>query len=105
MQNTKGKSVTKKQYFTINRIRSLPTASYKSNKTSNLSARDKASGLVNKYPESIVKIDKASKGIKSHAHMMTAANYIARNGKIDLEDESGLLIQKDELKKQNCCLV
>lgn len=78
----------------------FPTASYKSNKTSNLSARDKASGLVNKYPESIVKIDKASKGIKSHAHMMTAANYIARNGKIDLEDESGLLIQKDELKNR-----
>ena len=65
----------------------FPTASYGSHRASSeLSPSDKASGIVNHLPESMVKIDKASKGIKCQKHMMAAADYISRHGKIDLED-------------------
>lgn len=79
----------------------FPTAfygGYKANST--LSPRDKASGIVNHVPESMVKIDKASKGIKCQKHMMAAADYISRHGKIDLEDENGTLLSHDELESR-----
>lgn len=79
----------------------FPTASYGSHRTSSeLSPRDKASGIVNHLPESMVKIDKASKGIKCQNHMMAAADYISRHGKIELEDENGNLLTHDELESR-----
>ena len=54
----------------------FPTASYGGYKTSTLSPRDKATGIVRNFPEAMVKVDKASKGIKSVSHLMTAAYYI-----------------------------
>lgn len=79
----------------------FPTASYGSHRTSSeLSPRDKASGIVNHLPESMVKIDKASKGIKCQKHMMAAADYISRHGKIELEDENGNLLTHDELESR-----
>lgn len=79
----------------------FPTASYGSHRTSSeLSPSDKASGIVNHLPESMVKIDKASKGIKCQKHMMAAADYISRHGKIELEDENGNLLAHDELESR-----
>lgn len=63
-----------------------------------LSAHDKASGIVNGRAESFVKVDKASTGIKTGKHLHEAANYIARNGDIDLENEDGVIIKKFDLK-------
>lgn len=63
-----------------------------------LSAHDKASGIVNGRAESFVKVDKASTGIKTGKHLHEAANYIARNGDIDLENEDGVIIKKSDLK-------
>lgn len=77
---------------------SFPTASYGGYKTSTLSPRDKATGIVRNFPEAMVKVDKASKGIKSVSHLMTAAYYISRDGKINLEDENGCSLLKAELK-------
>ena len=79
----------------------FPTASYGSNRASSeLSPSDKASGIVNHLPESMVKIDKASKGIKCQKHMMSAADYISRHGMIDLEDENGEFLTHDELESR-----
>lgn len=79
----------------------FPTASYGSNRASSeLSPSDKASGIVNNLPESMVKIDKASKGIKCQKHMMAAADYISRHGMIDLEDENGEFLTHDELESR-----
>lgn len=63
-----------------------------------LSAHDKASGIVNGRTESFVKVDKASTGIKTGKHLHEAANYIARNGDIDLENEDGVILKKSDLK-------
>lgn len=63
-----------------------------------LSAHDKASGIVNGRAESFVKVDKASTGIKTGKHLHEAANYIARNGDIDLENEDGVILKKSDLK-------
>ena len=76
----------------------FPSASYGGHKSSTLSPRDKATGIVHNSPEAMVKVDKASKGIKSVTHLMTAANYISRDGIIDLEDENGQMLLKAELK-------
>lgn len=79
----------------------FPTASYGSHRASSeLSPSDKASGIVNHLPESMVKIDKASKGIKCQKHMMATADYISRHGKIELEDENGNLLTHDELESR-----
>ena len=48
----------------------------------------------------MVKIDKASKGIKCQKHMMAAADYISRHGMIDLEDENGEFLTHDELESR-----
>lgn len=63
-----------------------------------LSAHDKASGIVYVRTESFVMVDKASTGIKTGKHLHEAANYIARNGDIDLENEDGVIIKKSDLK-------
>lgn len=64
---------------------------------SGLTPKAKAVGLVTKRSESFVKCDKASKGIKTAHHMHEAADYIARNGKVDLEDENGNTLSRDDL--------
>ena len=76
----------------------LSGSSYSSH--SLLSAHDKASGIAKDKPESVIKVDKASAGIKSGKHLHEAANYIARNGDIDLEDENGNLLNKDQLDEK-----
>lgn len=76
----------------------LSGSSYSSH--SLLSAHDKASGIAKDKPESVIKVDKASSGIKSGKHLHEAANYIARNGDIDLEDENGNLLNKDQLDEK-----
>lgn len=58
----------------------------------------KAQGIVSGAKESMVKIDKANKGIKTSGHLFEAADYIARHGKIDLEDENGSLLSYAEMK-------
>ena len=63
-----------------------------------LSAHDKASGIVNGRAESFVKVDKASTGLKTGKHLHEAANYITRNGDIDLENEDGVILKKSDLK-------
>ena len=60
-----------------------------------LSGIEKASGLARGVSESVVKFDKASKGIKTSGHLQSACDYISRHGKIDLIDHNGDLLPKD----------
>ena len=60
---------------------------------SGLTPKAKAVGLVTKRSETFVKCDKASKGIKTTHHMHEAADYIARNGKVDLEVKKIALLE------------
>ena len=65
--------------------------------SSGLSPEKKAVGLVRNTAEAVVKVDKASSGIKGAEHLHEAANYLSRNGKIVLEDEDGELLSKFDL--------
>ena len=65
--------------------------------SSGLSPEKKAVGLVRNTVEAVVKVDKASSGIKGAEHLHEAANYLSRNGKIVLEDEDGELLSKFDL--------
>lgn len=60
-----------------------------------LTAREKAVGIAYGKKETVVKFDKASQGIKTAEHMHAAADYIARHGKKDLEDENGNILDLD----------
>lgn len=75
----------------------FPSASHH-NRSSGLTPKMKAQGIVSGAKESMVKIDKANKGIKTSGHLFEAADYIARHGKIDLEDENGALLNHAEMK-------
>lgn len=56
-----------------------------------LSSKQKAWGIVNRVPECVVKFGAAN--IKSMPHLIKAADYIARNGSICLEDQDGQTYQ------------
>ncbi len=64
---------------------------------SGLTCEMKARGIVKRLPEVVVKVDKASKGIKGFNHLKEAVHYISRNGKIELEDQDGQQPTHDEL--------
>lgn len=64
-----------------------------------MSSRSKAEGVASGRSEALIKFDKARNGIKTAGHMHEAANYIARNGKLELEDEHGNVLTKDELDR------
>lgn len=63
---------------------------------SGLSPLNKAIGLAQQYTEVVIKIDKASKGIKTANHLKQAALYICRNGLMDVEDNYGDTISKSD---------
>ena len=67
------------------------------NGSSGLSPEKKAVGLVRNTAEAVVKVDKASTGIKGTTHLHEAANYLSRNGHIVLEDDEGDLLSKFQL--------
>lgn len=58
----------------------------------------KAIGLVTKAPETMVKIDRASHGIKTAHHLTEAGNYIARNGQMEVADQDGNLLSREEMR-------
>lgn len=62
---------------------------------SGLTPVKKAQDLVNHSAEVLIKVDKASTGIKTKGHLMEAAMYIARNGALDVEDSDGNLLIKE----------
>ncbi len=60
-----------------------------------LSSYQKARGVARRDPEEIFKIGAAN--IKNFKHLSEACNYIARNGKLELQDQDGnRLSSKDE---------
>lgn len=61
-----------------------------------LTVKEKAAGIAYNRTESMVKLDKASSGIKTKAHMRAALEYIARHGKFDVENEQGDIIDLDK---------
>lgn len=61
-----------------------------------LTIKEKAAGIAYNRTESMVKLDKASSGIKTKAHMRAALEYIARHGKFDVENEQGDIIDLDK---------
>ncbi|WP_281756839.1 relaxase/mobilization nuclease domain-containing protein [Succinatimonas hippei] len=61
-----------------------------------LSVKEKAAGIAYNRAESMVKLDKASSGIKTKAHMRAALEYIARHGKFDVENEQGEVLDLDK---------
>ena len=61
-----------------------------------LSVKEKAAGIAYNRAESMVKLDKASSGIKTKAHMRAALEYIARHGKFDVENEQGEILDLDK---------
>ena len=63
-----------------------------------LSDVEKARGIVNGTAEAVIKFDRASVGIKTQKHMTKAATYIARNGKVLVENEKGDILTIDEVK-------
>lgn len=64
-----------------------------------LSDYEKAVGIVKKTPEALIKLDSASKGLKTKQHIMKAATYIARHCKIAVENEKGDILSIEELKE------
>ena len=84
--------------------RLFPTAKHTTSSgkvvSSKLSPKSKASGVVSNKKEAMVKVDKASSGIKSQTHMQAAADYIARHGKIDLEDENVVVLNHEDMKER-----
>lgn len=65
-----------------------------------ISPKQKLNGIANRLSEAVIKIDKASTGIKTQVHMQKAASYIARDGKIELEDENGNTLNLNEVKEK-----
>lgn len=61
-----------------------------------LSVKEKTAGIAYNRAESMVKLDKASSGIKTKAHMRAALEYIARHGKFDVENEQGEVLDLDK---------
>lgn len=59
-----------------------------------LTALKKAVGVANKRPEVMMKIGKAD--LRSYSHLIKAADYIARNGKLEVMDENGDLYEKKD---------
>ncbi len=68
--------------------------------SSGLSAEKKAEGLVKNIKEAVVKVDKAKSGIKGEHHLHEAANYISRNGDVEIEDEDGEILSKSALNER-----
>ncbi|MCK0525385.1 relaxase/mobilization nuclease domain-containing protein [Anaerobiospirillum sp. NML120449] len=66
-------------------------------KGTGISAVQKAKGIVNSYKEAVIKIDRASKGIKTASHLHKAASYIIRNGKVLPEGPDGSTLSKERL--------
>lgn len=66
-------------------------------KGTGLSATVKAVGLANNFSEAFIKVDKASKGIKTASHLKRAAMYISRNGLLNVEDSNGVEISQESL--------
>ncbi len=64
---------------------------------SGLTPELKARGLVKNTAEALVKVDKASTGIKGSDHLQQAASYLSRNGRLELEDEAGAMLNKAEV--------
>ena len=52
-----------------------------------LTPRQKLTGIVRRAPEVMLKIGRAN--IRCHKYMKAAADYISRNGKIEIEDQDG----------------
>ena len=65
-----------------------------------LSAYEKAVGIAQGHSEAVIKIDKASSGIKTAAHMQAAAEYLSRNGKLELETQEGESLSLDDVKER-----
>lgn len=59
-----------------------------------LTAFRKAVGVANKRPEVMMKIGKAD--LRSYGHLIKAADYIARNGKLEVMDENGDTYEKKD---------
>ena len=58
-----------------------------------LSSYEKAKGVAHRYPEVMIKI---SGSIKNSKHLQEAMNYIARNGELEAENQSGEKLQGKE---------
>lgn len=69
-------------------------------KGTGLTPQLKAIGLVTKAAETVVKFDRASTGVKTAHHLTEAANYIARNGKMEVEDQDGLPLTREEMRER-----
>lgn len=69
-------------------------------KGTGLTPQLKAIGLVTKAAETVVKFDKASTGIKTAHHLTEAANYIARNGQMAVEDQDGTQLTREEMRER-----
>lgn len=54
---------------------------------SSLSSKTKAQGVVSKRPEVMIRVGRTN--IKSYRHLIKTADYIARHGDIELEDQDG----------------
>ena len=62
-----------------------------------LSPRQKLTGIVRRSPEVMLKIGRAN--IRCLKHMQAAADYISRNGKLEIEDQDGFMrTQKRKFK-------
>lgn len=67
---------------------------------SGLSSREKAEKLAKGCKEVLAKLDKASSGIKTADHLQSACDYIDRNGKFDLEDENGDVLNASQAREK-----
>lgn len=65
-----------------------------------LSSRDKASGIAARRSETMIKFDHAGSGIKSGSHLNAAADYMARHGELQLEDEEGRQLSREEMQQR-----
>lgn len=65
---------------------------------SGLSSKNKAIGVVLKTPEVMIKVDHLSSGIKTVAQLKQNAEYISRNGNLEVEDQDGNKLDRAELK-------
>lgn len=59
-----------------------------------LSPRQKLTGIVRRSPEVMLKIGRAN--IRCLKHMQAAADYISRNGKLEIEDQDGFMLDSKE---------
>ena len=61
-----------------------------------LSSREKASGIAKGRTEVLIKFDKASAGIRTGGHLKAACDYIMRHGEVDVMDQNGGFLNRDE---------